>query len=407
MNDLLPDRSDLWRHVESTCSKVIESYGYQRIRTPILEKTDLFKRAIGGDTDIVGKEMYTFEDKGGEFLTLRPEGTAPCVRAGIQNGMFYNQQQRLWYQGPMFRRERQQKGRYRQFHQIGLEAYGWESADLDAEIIAISASIFRSLGLRMPELQINSLGSSEARANYRATLVEFLSDYQSKLDEDSKRRLETNPLRILDSKSPDTQAILEKAPSILDCLDEESAEHFENLKTYLGALSIDYVVNPKLVRGLDYYNKSVFEWVYSDFGSQGTVCAGGRYDGLVEQLGGASTPGVGFGLGVERLVMLLEEQEQQPEPTKPHVYFVSVGAEARVKAIALAEQIRGEGFSVILHCGEGSLKNQLKKAAKSGAKYAAILAEDELANSNVTIKDLSNGEQTDVPWVDIKRHFEA
>lgn len=393
MNDILPEKAHVWRHVEQVCRQVIERYGYRKITTPILEKTNLFSRAIGGDTDIVGKEMYTFEDKGGEMLTLRPEGTAACVRSGIQHGLFYNQQQRLWYHGPMFRRERQQKGRYRQFHQICIEAYGWQSADIDAEVIALVHNIWRALDLRMPELQINSLGSPEARANYKVSLLEYLSDYSDQLDEDSQRRLATNPLRVLDSKSPDTQKIIEGAPSILDHLDPESEEHFTSLKSYLDALGVDYVINHKLVRGLDYYNRTVFEWVYKDFGSQGTVCAGGRYDGLVEQLGGNPTSAIGFGLGVERLVLLLEEQNKEPAIEALDVYFISTGEAARTQAFKVAEQLRADGFSVILHCGAGALKNQIKKADKSGARFAIILAEDELASRELIVKDMRLGTQ--------------
>jgi len=407
MNDLLPERAPLWRYLETVFAEVVDSYGYKGIRTPIVEKTDLFARAIGGDTDIVGKEMYTFEDKGGDNLTLRPEGTAPCVRAGIQNGLFYNQQQRLWYQGPMFRRERPQKGRYRQFHQIGIEAYGWASADMDAEVIALAASIWDALGLRTPELQLNSLGSSEERTNYRNALVEYLSDFKNDLDNDSQRRLETNPLRILDSKVAETQALLEKAPNILEHLGSESEDHFSELKAYLDALSIDYVINHKLVRGLDYYNKTVFEWVYSDFGSQGTVCAGGRYDGLVKQLGGAPTPAVGFGMGIERLVMLLEEQNKQPETKSSDVYVISVGIDARTQAVASANEMRKNGLSVITHCGDGSFKNQLKKADKSGAKSAVIFAEEELSKNEVIIKSLKTGEQKNISFKNILAELAA
>ena len=388
MNDTLPESAHLWKQVEQACSKVFEAHCYTRIATPIVEKTDLFARSIGADTDIVGKEMYTFEDRNSDSLTLRPEGTASCVRAGIENGLFYNQQRRLWYSGPMFRHENPQKGRYRQFHQIGVESYGWSSPDMDAEVIALSANIWKSLSLIMPELQINSLGDVDDRKRYRADLVSYLSQFKDELDPDSQRRLTTNPLRILDSKDQNTQALLSKAPLLLDYLDDESKQDFKQLQEYLNALGISYTVNSRLVRGLDYYNKTVFEWVYPELGAQATVCAGGRYDQMVEQLGGQATPAFGFALGVERLIQLIIDQQQEAPIQKPEVYFISTEGVARIKAISLADQLREAGISVQMHCGVGSLKNQMKKADKSGAEFALILAEDEFEKHSVAMKSL-------------------
>jgi len=308
MNDILPTQSPLWLEVEAVCRSVFDNHSYRQIRTPIIESTQLFYRSIGAETDIVSKEMYTFEDRNGDSLTLRPEGTASCVRAGIQHGLFYNQQQRLWYTGPMFRHERPQKGRYRQFFQLGAEAYGWTTPDIEAEMLAMVYQIFQKLGLQKTHLEINSLGDSEARAAYREALVAYLSDYKDQLDDDSQRRLTTNPLRILDSKNEQVQAILKAAPSILDYLSNESKAKFEQLQQHLQDLDIEYTINPNLVRGLDYYNDTVFEWINADFGAQSTVCGGGRYDGMVEQLGGQSTPGFGFGMGLERLIQILQEQ---------------------------------------------------------------------------------------------------
>lgn len=397
MNDILADDAKIMAQIQRCCETVFRNYHYQRIATPIVEKTELFARSIGAETDIVAKEMYTFEDRNGDSLTLRPEGTACCVRAGIEHGLFYNQQQRFWYAGPMFRHERPQKGRYRQFHQIGAESYGWATPDIDAELIGITQQIWEDLGLSGIELQINSLGSSEARVKYKESLVDYLMQFEADLDDDSQRRLKTNPLRILDSKSESTQNILLSAPILTDYLDDESAKEFKQLQAFLDAQGISYTINPKLVRGLDYYNKTVFEWVYPNLGAQATVCAGGRYDGLVEQLGGKSTSGVGFAMGVERLVELLKEQQIAVIDNSPDVYFISVGETARTTAFSLSQKLRKNGIIVQSHCGEGSLKNQFKRADKSGAKWALILADDEINAQEVTIKPLlSRGEQTSI-----------
>jgi len=390
MNDCLPEISGTWQKVESVLRQVVANYGYQEIRTPIVESTDLFKRSIGEVTDIVEKEMYTFEDRNGDSLTLRPEGTASCVRAGNEHGLLYNQQQRLWYMGPMFRHERPQKGRYRQFHQFGVETYGIDGPDIDLEVILLSARFWKAFGIeKHVMLQINTLGSNEARAAYRDTLVEFLKARADQLDEDSLRRLETNPLRVLDSKNPDVQAAIADAPSLIDHLDEESKAHFETLCARLTEVGIAYEVNPRLVRGLDYYNRTVFEWVTDSLGAQGTICAGGRYDGLVEQLGGKETPAIGFALGMERILSLLESQQQQ-QPPGIDVYLVMLGEASELKGLQLAEEIRQlqPDVKMIAHCGGGSLKSQMKKADKSGATIALILAEDELNNAQVTVKYL-------------------
>jgi histidyl-tRNA synthetase len=392
MNDLLPADSPLWQYVEGVITDILMRYGYQEIRFPIVESTELFKRSIGEVTDIVEKEMYTFDDRNGDSLTLRPEGTACCVRACEENGLLYNQTQRLWYMGPMFRHERPQKGRYRQFHQIGVETFGIQGPDIDAEVLVLSARILRELGVaEHVQLQINSLGSSDARAAYKSALVAYLSNVEDKLDEDSKRRLSTNPMRILDSKDANTQALLNAAPLFLDYLDEDSRAHFEGLKSLLDAASVPYQINPRLVRGLDYYGKTAFEWVTEKLGAQGTVCAGGRYDGLVEQLGGKSTPAVGFGIGLERLVLLLQAVEVIPGnlDQQADIYLVAVG-DVQSTAMQLAERIRDELPSVRLltNCGGGNFKNQLKKADKCGADIALILGEDEAKAGKVTIKFL-------------------
>ena len=397
MNDILPDQTSLWLSVESICQRIVEAHSYQQIRTPIVESTHLFQRSIGADTDVVSKEMYTFEDRNGDSLTLRPEGTASCVRAGMENGLFYNQQQRLWYSGLMFRHERPQKGRYRQFSQIGVEAYGWSTVDIEAEVLSITQQIFNALGLERTHLEINSLGDSEARALYRQKLVDYLSDYKSQLDEDSIRRLDSNPLRILDSKNPEVQAVLNDAPNILDCLSEESKAQFVLLQTHLKDLNIEYVVNPRLVRGLDYYNDTVFEWVNADFGAQSTVCAGGRYDTMVEQLGGQSTPAFGFAMGVERLIQILQEQNapitRQTEPVD--IYLVSVGELARRQAMQLQQTLTSNNIRVQCHCGQGSMKNQFKKADKSGAKMALVIGEDEAASEQVNVKVLRYNQENE------------
>ena len=396
MNDLLPDQSPAWQQVESIIRNVAASYGYSEIRMPVLESTQLFKRSIGEVTDIVEKEMYTFDDRNGESVTLRPEGTASCVRAGNQHGLLYNQIQRLWYMGPMFRYERPQKGRYRQFHQFGIETFGIDSADADAEVILLSARLWQAFGIAdQVELQLNSLGSNEARANYRDALRSYLSDYASELDEDSQRRLETNPLRILDSKDANTQKLLENAPKLSDYWDDESREHFKQLTMRLENAGVKYTLNERLVRGLDYYNRTVFEWVTTALGAQGTVCAGGRYDGLVEQLGGKSTPAVGFAMGMERLVLLLQEQNKLTPRRTVDAYLMPLGEEAELNAPRIAEQLRNElpDLRLVTHCGGGAMKKQMKKADKSGAEVALIIGADEIAQQQVTVKPLRTDEQ--------------
>lgn len=392
MNDCLPSESNIWQMVENVLRRVASNYGFSEIRMPIVESTALFKRSIGEVTDIVEKEMYTFDDRNGDSLTLRPEGTASCVRAGNQHGLLYNQEQRLWYMGPMFRHERPQKGRYRQFHQFGIEAFGIASADIDAEIIMLSARIWKELGIAdSVTLELNSLGSNEERATYRDALVEYLSEHEEQLDEDSKRRMHTNPLRVLDSKNPDVQAALVNAPKLADYLGEGSVEHFADLRRRLDAVGISYVVNDKLVRGLDYYNRTVFEWVTTSLGAQGTVCAGGRYDGLVEQLGGKSSPAFGFALGLERLVLLITSLEKANNVRESvDVYVAMLGDNVDIKANALAEQWRDKvpNIRIQCHCGGGNFKKQMKRADKSNAQIAIILGEDEINNQTATIKYL-------------------
>jgi len=390
MHDIVPQQSPLWQHLEGSVRQVVQGYGYEEIRMPIVEKTELFVRTIGEVTDIVAKEMYTFEDRNGDSLTLRPEGTACCVRAGIENGLLYNQIQRLWYSGPMFRHERPQKGRYRQFHQTGVEVYGLDGPDIDAELIMMTARLWQLLGLERLELQINTLGTPIARAAHREKLVEYLEANRDVLDEESLLRLEKNPLRILDSKNPAMQAMIEGAPQLLDYLDDESHTHFETLKSLLDGVGIEYRVNPRLVRGLDYYQKTVFEWVTTDLGAQGTVCAGGRYDGLVEQLGGKATPAVGFAMGMERLVALIEDRSLVVPNSAPHAYFVLVGDLAVSHGLTLAEQLRSALPALRLrsHCGGGSFKSQMKKADKSGAPLVLMIGDDEIAQQQVTVKHL-------------------
>ena len=389
MHDVLPDDSFRWQAFESVIRKLMLSYGYKEIRMPLVESTDLFCRSIGEVTDIVEKEMYTFEDRNGDKLTLRPEGTASCVRAGIQHGLLHNQVQRLWYSGPMFRHERPQKGRYRQFHQFGTEVYGIDTPDVDAELILISARLWKQLGLKDVRLELNTLGSNQARAEYKQVLLDYLNQHREQLDEDSLRRLESNPLRILDSKNPAMREMLENAPALIDHLDEESSQQFDKLKTILDANGLEYTINPRLVRGLDYYCKTVFEWVTDELGAQGTICAGGRYDGLVEQLGGKATPAIGFALGMERILSLLESQQQQ-SPQSIDIYLVLLGEASELRGVQLAEEIREQlpDVRMIAHCGGGSIKSQMKKADKSGASMALILAEDELKNQQVTVKYL-------------------
>lgn len=390
MNDILPQETPYWHLLEDTARRIFEAYGFEQIRLPIVEKTELFKRTIGEVTDIVEKEMYTFEDRNGDSLTLRPEGTAGCVRGCIENGLTHNQIQRLWYQGPMFRHERPQKGRYRQFHQIGVECFGLGGPDIDAELIMMTARLWRVLGLEGLQLQINTLGSAEARAAYRDKLVAYMEAHQDKLDEDSQRRLHTNPLRILDSKNRDMQALISAAPSLLDHLDEASSQDFQQLCSLLQAAGIEYEVNPRLVRGLDYYNKTVFEWVTDRLGAQGTVCAGGRFDGLVGQLGGRDTPALGFAMGLERLVALLQEQGELEPDGAPHVYLVMAGAGTTEVGLLLAERLRDADTRLRIrsNCGGGGFKAQFKRADKSGARFALILGEDEASKQVVSVKDL-------------------
>jgi len=389
MHDVLPDDSHRWQSFEAIIRQLMAAYGYREIRMPLVESTELFCRSIGEVTDIVEKEMYTFEDRNGDKLTLRPEGTASCVRAGIQHGLLHNQVQRLWYNGPMFRHERPQKGRYRQFHQFGVEVFGIDTPDIDAELILISARLWRQLGLKGVRLELNTLGSSQARERYKQVLVDYLNQHHDLLDEDSVRRLKTNPLRILDSKNPAMKEMLDNAPVLMDHLDEESIQQFDKLKACLNVTGIEYSINPRLVRGLDYYCKTVFEWVTDELGAQGTICAGGRYDGLVEQLGGKATPAIGFALGMERILALLESQQQQQAGTID-IYLVLVGLASEIKGLQLAEEIREQlpDIKMITHCGGGSIKSQMKKADKSGADIALILAEEELKLGQVTVKYL-------------------
>lgn len=406
MNDLLPEVTPYWQAVEASLKQVLSSYGYQEIRFPIVEKTELFKRSIGEVTDIVEKEMYTFEDRNGDSLTLRPEGTAGCVRAAMQNGLL-NQQQRLWYMGPMFRHERPQKGRYRQFHQLGVEAYGFDGPDIDAELIIMSARLWKTLGLKGLTLEINSLGTTEARLTYREELVRYYEAHADALDEDSQRRLHSNPLRILDSKNPEMQALNETAPKLIDYLDDASKTHFESLCATLDVAGISYEVNPKLVRGLDYYGKTVFEWVTNKLGSQGTVCAGGRYDGLVAQLGGKASTAIGFAIGIERLIALLEASDALPDVPAADAYLVAVGEAASQQAPVLAEKIRDSlpELKLISHCGGGSFKSQFKRADKSGARWTLILGEEEVEKQLIGIKTMATGEQEMVPWNSIINHL--
>lgn len=392
MNDLLPDDIATWQYLEKTVTSTLARFGYREIRFPIMEQTHLFKRSIGEVTDIVEKEMYTFDDRSGESVTLRPEGTASCVRACEQHGLLYNQTQRLWYMGPMFRYERPQKGRYRQFHQIGIETYGLEGPDIDAELLMLSHNLFQALKLDdCVALEINSLGSDTARAQFREALVVYLNEHKDELDEDSQRRLTTNPLRILDSKAAATQTLLDGGPSLLDYLDDESKAHFATLKQLLDAAGVPYRVNPRLVRGLDYYGRTAFEWVTDKLGAQSAVCAGGRYDNLVEQLGGKPTPAVGFAMGLERLVLLLQAQQVVPAEAENtlDVYLVAVG-DVQASALSLAKSLRESlpQLRLMMHCGGGSFKSQLKKADKSGASVALILGEDEAANDCVVVKYL-------------------
>lgn len=406
MNDCLPTQSPLWQKVEGVVKNVISAYGYSEVRMPIVEMTHLFSRAIGEVTDVVEKEMYTFEDRNGDSLTLRPEGTAGCVRSGIENGLLYNQEQRLWYMGPMFRHERPQKGRYRQFHQCGVEVFGLDGPDVDAELIMMTARLWRELGIAQHvRLELNSIGSLEARANYRTALIDYLEQYQNVLDEDCKRRMYTNPLRVLDSKNPDVQAILGDAPQLSDYLDAESKQHFAGLCELLDAAGIEYTVNQRLVRGLDYYNRTVFEWITESLGSQGTVCGGGRYDCLVEQLGGKPTPAVGFAMGLERLVLMMETLGNTDVRRSVDVYMVTAGEGTMMAGMKLAEQLREQvpGLRVMTHFGGGNFKKQFKRADKVGAAIALVLGEDEVAAQTVVVKDLAGGEQNTVAQAEVAK----
>ncbi len=395
MNDLLPADAAAWQFVESSFRNLMAQYAYSEIRMPIVEKTELFKRSIGEVTDIVEKEMYTFDDRNGDSLTLRPEGTACCARACLQNGLLHNQQQRLWYMGPMFRHERPQKGRYRQFHQMGVETFGMAGPDIDVELIAMIARFWKVLGIQdNVVLEINSLGTNESRTAYKAILVDYLMQHKSSLDEDSIRRLETNPLRVLDSKNPNLKDVINNAPKLLDHLDDRSVQYFKQLCEQLDALSIAYVINTSLVRGLDYYSQTVFEWVTDSLGAQGTVCAGGRYDGLIEQLGGKATTAIGFAMGVERLVALVEQASIKVVTNTPDVYVILAGENTQQYGLPLVEKLRDNlpALSVLVNCDGGSFKNQMKRADKSGATYAVIIGEDEVAAKNVCLKNLRSKE---------------
>lgn len=405
MNDCSPTESLLWQWIEAKVRHVLASYGYSEVRMPIVESTPLFARAIGEVTDVVSKEMYTFWDND-EQLTLRPEGTAGCVRAAIERGWIYNNEQRLWYMGPMFRHERPQKGRYRQFHQAGVEVFGIANPEIDAELIILTARLWKELGIdQHVSLQLNSIGSLEARANYRSALVAFLENHQDLMSDEEKERLVKNPLRILDTKNEVLQEVLNGAPKLLDYLDDESHEHFNQLCSLLDAMGVKYEINPKLVRGLDYYNKTVFEWVTSALGAQGTVCGGGRYDGLVEQLGGHATQGVGFAMGLERLVLLVQEVNKEITlPQAVDLYLVYAGEGTTLNAFQIAEQIRTElpQVRVMTHCSGGKFQKQFKRADKIEAKYALVVGESEVQAKTVVVKDLRNGaEQITLSQVDL------
>ena len=410
MNDLLPEVIARWQQVESVARDVLDGYGYCEIRPPLLEKTELFSRSIGELTDIVAKEMYTFEDRNGDSLTLRPEATAGIVRASLEHGLLHNQVQRLWHAGPMFRHERPQKGRYRQFYQIDVEAFGLAGPDIDAELVLLTARLWRALGIDGLTLEINSLGTPQSRERYREDLVRFLESRRDELDEDSLRRLERNPLRVLDSKNPAMRSVIADAPDLLEYLDEASREHFEGLKRYLDDAGIACVVSRRLVRGLDYYTRTVFEWTTDRLGAQGTVCGGGRYDGLVEQLGGRPTPATGFALGLERLVDLLAQQGGATADTRPQVYVAILGETLALRGMALAERLRDQGIRVQCNCGGGTLKAQLKRADRSGARFALLLGEDESLHQNVSVKDLRHDvAQQQIPQSEsgefLKRHL--
>jgi histidyl-tRNA synthetase len=407
MNDILPDEAGLWLWFEDTVRDWLEAYGYRNIRMPLVEPTGLFKRAIGEVTDIVEKEMYSFEDSlNGDHLTLRPEGTASCVRAVLQHNLLYNAPQRLWYSGPMFRHERPQKGRYRQFHQIGVEALGFGGPDIDAEQIVMCARLWQKLGIRDVALQLNTLGDSAARHRHREKLIAYFEQHKDLLDADAQRRLHSNPLRILDTKNPAMQDLVAAAPKLMDELDDEAIAHFDAVQAILKRHGIAYEINPRLVRGLDYYNRTVFEWVTTRLGAQGTICAGGRYDGLIEQIGGKPAPAMGFAMGVERLLALVQEDGMQTPPASLDVYVVHQGEQASAFATLVAERLRDEGLRVLLHCGGGSFKSQMKKADGSGAAYAVIIGDDEAAANEITLKPMrGGGEQGRVGVADLAQRI--
>ena len=405
MKDLLPEETPLWEKVEGVLRETVESYGYSEIRMPILEKTDLFVRSIGEVTDVVEKEMYSFEDVGGDKLSLRPEGTAGCVRACNEHGIIHNQERRLWYMGPMFRHEKPQKGRYREFHQFGIEVFGLKGPDIDAEILMLTNRIWQKFGISdHVKLELNSLGSSEERKQYRSKLVSFLEEHKDVLDEDSKRRMYTNPLRVLDSKNEAVQELLKDAPKLSDFFGEETLAHFNGLRKLLDEAGIHYEINDRLVRGLDYYNYTVFEWVTDLLGAQSTICGGGRYDGLVEQLGGQPSPAVGCAIGLERFMLVAEAVGQQQSRGPVDVYFCSMGENARRRSFQIAEKLRTDirGLRLMMNCGDGAFKKQFKKADKSGAKYALVLGDDELSKGIVAVKDLRNdGNQQEIALDDL------
>ncbi len=409
MHDILMQDTPSWQYLEESISCILKQYAYQEIRLPIVEKTELYRRSIGDNTDIVSKEMYSFDDRNEKNITLRPEGTAGCVRAGIEHGLFHNQTQRLWYVGPMFRHERPQKGRQRQFHQIGVEAFGFAGPDIDAEQILMCARIWKELNLNDISLEINSLGTKESRTNYTKILVDYFTSNKDKLDDDELVRLKQNPLRILDSKNPDIKTLISESPTLDDHLDSDSADHFHAIKEILDGAEIKYKVNPRLVRGLDYYEKTVFEWITTQLGSQGTVCAGGRYDSLVEHHGASTTPAIGFAMGLERLQELIDFSKI-PDKQSPHVYLILSGEKATGRGVLLAEQLRDQlsNLRLLTHCGNGSIKSQFKKADKSGAQIALILAEDEMKKDQVSIKFLrSESLQASIKWSDIANFLRA
>lgn len=410
MNDILPADAPLWELFENTTETILKSYGYQKIVTPIVEETRLFSRAIGAVTDIVEKEMYSFEDSmNGDQLTLRPEGTASVVRAVLEHNLVYDGPRRLWYKGPMFRHERPQRGRYRQFFQFGAEAVGFSGPDIDAELIMMCRRLWDDLGIQNVRLELNSIGNAEERARHRLDLIAYLEKHEDILDAEAKRRLHSNPLRILDTKNPAMQEMVNGAPRLLDYLGEESLAHFNGVKNILDRAAVQYTVNPRLVRGLDYYNRTVFEWVTDELGSQGTICAGGRYDPLIETFGGKATPAVGFAMGMERIIELMKAMGEPAQPNTCDVYMVHQGDEARMQAFILAERIRDAGLDVVLHCatpaGAGSFKSQMKKADGSGAAFAVIIGEDEVAKEVAAVKSMrgeaNEQQQTSVPFLEV------